>query len=324
MDGSVVHTWDLGSASPYFVRPLPGGRVLVITAQEHAVLELDWDGNLLWIHYDPNIEMHHDCQRLENGNTLILGRHELLLPRINPLPITYDFLFEVQPNHDVVWLWHSAMHFNEFGFDRFAKQSIYKSTWDDSSKWHTGYRDLFHTNSIQALPANRNDTDPRFRQGNILMSQRHTNIVFIIDRDSGAVVWKIGPQDYITIGQHDAQMIEEGLPGAGNILIFDNGSDAGYPKKSKNISRVVEIDPVSKEIVWEYNDTLAGRPIWCFSSDRISGCQRLPNGNTLINEGLYGRFFEVTVEGEIVWEYVHANPPVNVYRVYRVAPDWIP
>jgi len=33
--------------------------------------------------------------------------------------------------------------------------------------------------------------------------------------------------------------------------------------------------------------------------------QRLPNGNTLITESSFGRFFEVTKQGEIVWEYVN-------------------
>jgi hypothetical protein len=37
----------------------------------------------------------------------------------------------------------------------------------------------------------------------------------------------------------------------------------------------------------------------------FANAQRLPNGNTLINEASFGRFFEVTRDGEIVWEYVN-------------------
>lgn len=109
-------------------------------------------------------------------------------------------------------------------------------------------------------------------------------------------------------------MIRGGLPGAGNILIFDNGSDGGYPKKARIYSRVIEIDPVTKEIVWQYcgNDFSS---VFHFFSPRISGAQRLPNGNTLICEGLYGRFFEVTQQGEIVWEFLVSNPAIWVYRV---------
>ena len=41
-----------------------------------------------------------------------------------------------------------------------------------------------------------------------------------------------------------------------------------------------------------------------FNSPHISGVQRLSSGNTLICEGLWGRIFEVTPDGRIVWEYV--------------------
>ena len=125
------------------------------------------------------------------------------------------------------------------------------------------------------------------------MSHRRTNIVFIIDKDSGQIVWKIGPDDNLTIGQHDARMIEEGLSGAGNILVFDNGGTAGYPEQFRLYSRVVEIDPVSTEVVWEYDATKSGLAFGTFFSAFISGAQRLPNGNTLIDEGLNGRFFEL-------------------------------
>lgn len=35
-----------------------------------------------------------------------------------------------------------------------------------------------------------------------------------------------------------------------------------------------------------------------------SGARRLPNGNTLITDGFFGRMFQVTPEGEVVWEYI--------------------
>jgi hypothetical protein len=94
-------------------------------------------------------------------------------------------------------------------------------------------------------------------------------------------------------------------------------------------SRVLEIDPTAQGIVWKYQD---GVPHMFFSS-RISNAQRLPNGNTLVNEGLYGRFFEVTTEGDVVWEYVNPyfGPPAaparaqqnNVFRVHRYAAEEI-
>ncbi len=57
------------------------------------------------------------------------------------------------------------------------------------------------------------------------------------------------------IGQHHAHMIPQGLPGEGNILVYDNGGWAGYgsanPSKPsgcqeclRDYSRVLEFDPV--------------------------------------------------------------------------------
>jgi hypothetical protein len=66
-------------------------------------------------------------------------------------------------------------------------------------------------------------------------------------------------------------------------------------------SRVLEIDVATKKIVWKYQDN----PASSFFSPRISNTQRLPNGNTLINEGWFGRLFEVTPEGETVWQCVN-------------------
>ena len=107
-------------------------------------------------------------------------------------------------------------------------------------------------------------------------------------------------------------MIPEGLPGAGNIMVFDNGGGAGFGESNpfapdgrfiveRYSSRVLEIDPVTMEKVWEYS--IQGHGRFHFFSHNVSMAQRLPNGNTLITEGAAGRVFEVTVEGDIVWEY---------------------
>lgn len=149
------------------------------------------------------------------------------------------------------------------------------------------------------------------------------------------------PVDQIS-GQHDAHLIEPGLPGAGNLIVFDNQGEGGYPPAPLGLnsgSRVIEIDPVKKEIVWQYTGESTGRPGWTFSSTFISSARRLPNGNTLIDEGMNGRLFQVTPAGKIVWEYVSpffAETPVGgatrgvqvnsnwVYRAQPVPYDWAP
>jgi hypothetical protein len=137
--------------------------------------------------------------------------------------------------------------------------------------------------------------------------------------------------------QHRVQWIPKGYPGQNHILIFNNGTDWGD-------SSVIEIKPPldgnGKYIqpppgqafgpltpVWQYDeyDTPGS-----FSAALISSAQRLPNGNTLINNGPAGYFFEVTCNGEKVWEYINPaadaaqgdNAPFGVYRAWRYAPDY--
>jgi hypothetical protein len=114
--------------------------------------------------------------------------------------------------------------------------------------------------------------------------------------------------------QHDVRWIEKGKPGAGNLTIFNND----IPNRdSMNYSSVIEIVPPLDE---KGNYTLEKgkafgpeEPVWTYTapdsvsfySSFISGAHRMSNGNTFINEGAKGRFFEVTKEGKIVWEYLN-------------------
>ena len=142
------------------------------------------------------------------------------------------------------------------------------------------------------------------------------------------------------VGQHDAHIIPKGLPGAGDLLLFDNQGAAGYPDAELATvggSRVLEIDPISGKVVWFYTADNSDQPLWAFRSAFISSARRLPNGNTLIDEGMNGRFFQVTPAGEIVWEYVSpyfaktsaagSGRAVTSNWVYRAQPvpyDWAP
>lgn len=175
------------------------------------------------------------------------------------------------------------------------------SSQDSRSEWT-------HGNSVWEMP-----------DGNILASFRNISTVAMIDRASGAIYWKLSAPPLS--GQHAPHLLPNG-----NMLLFDNGPhrvDETFP-----FSRVLEIDTATKEIVWEYRDT----PVWKFFSPRISNAQRLPNGNTLICEGSFGRLFEVTAEGETVWEYVNpyfggSEEPAyqlnNVFRAYRYSAEEI-
>jgi hypothetical protein len=145
--------------------------------------------------------------------------------------------------------------------------------------------------------------------------------------------------------QHDAHWIPDGLPGAGNLLVFNNGhqgvreystvdeialvvAGGGYGRANNGRYLPATVTPV-------YPDGPGGERWW---SGAISGAQRLANGNTLIVDGPVGRLFEVTATGEKVWEYVNpyfpenATPGTNgrggeivqwrVFNATRYAPDY--
>lgn len=101
----------------------------------------------------------------------------------------------------------------------------------------------------------------------------------------------------------------------------------------RDYSRVLEIDPISLKIVWQFTPKELGLeyPVDFakFYSPFISSAQRLPNGNTLIAEGSDGRIIEVTADHEIVWEYIspYWGKAMNMnmlYRAYRIPYEWVP
>ncbi|CAK8713085.1 hypothetical protein KKHLCK_02115 [Candidatus Electrothrix laxa] len=319
MLGAEVRTLKApGAMNP---KPLSNGNILTTVEsriQGHTLVEIDKSMNFFYQFYDQDYYfLHHDQEKTPEGNYLVLGGiFDDNYPLIKPGTLRDDFILELDPSGNIVWQWFSSDHFASFDFSDEALKIIWEGGLYDSKG-----EDVFHTNSIHILPENKfyDQGDDRFKPGNIVVSQRDTNIVFIIDKNSGEIVWKLGPNDSITIGQHNANMIPKGYVGAGNILIFDNGGIAGFPPQTRSSSRVIEVNS-DKEVVWQYTAHNSGQAAEEFSSDFMGGAQRLLNGNTLICEADSGRIFEVTRDGEIVWEYQHTN---KVYRAYRVSPEFM-
>ena len=314
--------------------------------------ELDWDSKVIWEFGDKApgnaAQQHHDWARLPNGNTLVLANLVHAVKGLKQAQIFDDIIYEVNPAGEVVWKWIASEHLDEFGF---TPEEL-KLVRDADSP------DFLHTNNLKVVGPNHwfAAGDKRFNPENILIHSRSANFIIIIDKKTGKVVWSLGPHypaiptgpqarnvprpvDQIS-GQHDAHIIPEGLPGAGNLLVFDNQGGAGFPQAPLSFtggSRVLEIDPVKKEIVWQYTGESSGGPSWSFRSTHISAARRLPNGNTFIDEGQSGRLFQVTKDGEIVWEYVNPYPRVGKdpangratvnYQLYRGQPvpyEWVP
>jgi len=282
MNGHIVHSWPSVRATGR-VRLDRDGNLLVI-GTDNLVKEYDWEGRLTWYYQLPDEHHlpHHDLIKLRNGNTLILGHDG---------HTHTDYLHEVDREGVVVWDWQ--MHSHRWDFPN----------WDEESN------DPSHSNSIRELGSNRwfDAGDLRFQPGNILVSARNLNTIFIIDKKSGKVVWRFSEGlDH----QHEAVMVGDGEVGEGLIMVFNNGLDNLYAYRQ---SRVQAIDPVAMKVVWEYT------PTHLFSS--VGGTvQPLPGGNVFVTSSHGGRAFEITPDGEIVWQWVPPYPPMRVWRSRWVWP----
>src|SRR5499433_2837689 len=300
LQGEVVHTWTMPyppGLSGYLTERgtlFYNGR----TSEENflsrfpfkggVVLEADWNGKVLWEVRHP--DHHHHGILLRNGNVLLnyMGRvpddivrrvkggvEEDRFPSGQYAPrsrddagkMYSDYLAEVTPSGQTVWEWRTWEHLDPFE-DGITEIQAPRTLWAQG-------------NSVLELP-----------DGDILTSYRPTSTILRISRKSGKIIWKLSAPT--VAGQHAPTPL-----GNGNILIFDNG--AHRLDDSMPFSRVIEVDPASNKIAWKYQDW----PAWNFFSPRMGNAQRLPNGNTLVCESSFGRFFEVTADGEIVWEYVN-------------------
>ena len=319
MNGNVVHTWTVAPTFNKRSRLLPNGHLLYV-GPNRTIIEYDWDGNVVWTH--EGIGSINDMRWLPNNNRLLLA-HE-------PIPDEYQQqvedveiapwwpprnrgseerqqgadIYEVTPDKEVVWEWHA---YNHLDLNRFSPI--------------TPEGDWLHVNSIAPLPENRwfDAGDERFRPGNLLVNARNIDTFYIIDKETKEVVWE-STHTYKggMAHSHEPEMIEKGLPGAGNIILFDNGL---FPRHRTHSGQtfIMEIDPATKEIVWKYETE--GYANLKFFSKTMGSQKRLPNGNTFIAEDNTGRLFQVKPDGEIVWEYVNRG---GTARPFPVPYDFTP
>lgn len=330
-DGSLLRTAKIPNET-FKVKGGPAG----------GIQKFDWDGNLVWdyIVSDHQMLTHHDIEPLPNGNVLVVAwelktRDEAIAAGRDPEKLDGDALWpeavlEIQPvgarEGKVVWEWHLWDHLIQ-SFDKA------KPNFGDVSK-HPERVDLNYVDRPIADWIHMNSIDYNPTLDQILLCGRTFDEIWVIDHSTttaeaatstggrqgrgGDLLYRWGnpfawfagsPFDQKLYGQHDPHWIPDGLPGAGNILIFNNGSN----RDQRPFSTVDELKPpVTKSGSWRRDDDGTFGPdelIWRYQdrdrlySQRVSGAQRLPNGNTLICSGETGHVFEVTPDKQIVWDY---------------------
>ena len=309
LEGRPVHQWELrGLGGINRCQLTDDGNLFVTQATREGpplmagkgglLREYDWDGDIVWEHYDEN--HHHDARRLANGNTLYIAwdlLDEATARRVRGgLPGTEkdgriygDLVREIDPSGGTVWEWR----IRDIEIEKYPICGICDRA------------EFGHANTCAPLA-----------DGNVMLSFRVLNQICIVERETGRIVWEMC--DPILGHQHDCHLIDNG-----NVLVFANGF---HGRTDDMFSHVFEIDPDTREIVWRYD----GDPPQSFYSANISGVQRLWTGNTLICEGARGCLFEVTPDGEAVWEYVSPYRAYSglfetelnwIFRACRYAPD---
>lgn len=294
MDGTIVHRWQTENLPGNYGELLANGRLIFagrtmppaipeFAGNGGQIVEYDWDGSILWEYRDPYLS--HCFAPLANGNLLVAkwsaAPDEIGARVRGGQPGTErggqvfgEAVQEIDRDGNVVWEWLS--------YDHLDPEIDVIGPLHPRDRWT-------NLNALHEMP-----------DGRLLMSFRVINTIVIVNRLTGDIEWRWGPGEIA--GQHNPTLLKNG-----NVLLFDNGAHRSYT--TIDYSRVLEVDPETGRIVWEYKSN----PVFDFSSFICSGAQRLPNGNTLICECTKGRLFEVTPEGDIVWQFVspfHYEHPI--------------
>lgn len=300
MEGRFVQWWRMPSIPGAHGLLLPNGNLLYAgrtkSAEELGIpveigslggmlFEIDWDSNIVWKAEVPY--QGHDFTPMPNGHIMYIGMEPKgilpdeiaakvkggVLGTEEKGKIWGDTVVEIDRNGNRIWEWLAYEHLDP--------EIDVIGVLDSRNSWP-------YINSVQVCC-----------DGSVLLNSRKLSQVFRIDYKTGEVIGRYGRKCKIS-HPHDARELDNG-----NITVFDNGSDRH--EYEAEYSRAVEFNPRTDEIIWEYK----ADPPSDFYSAHSGGCERQPNGNTVIVETDKGRIFEVTRNCEIVWEYV--NPQYIVY-----------
>ncbi len=295
--GNKIHTWTTNKQPLYSQLRKNGNLLVVMEAPTYShplppggntgtIQELDWNSKVVWEY--KNEAMHHDFIDLPNGNILLSLWEQTPQEIANQIKggvphttlngaVFSDNLVEINREGKVVWSWHSYEHLD-------PAQDLLGSSMPQFA-WT-------YTNGLSYASHNPIDGTEGF-----IVSMRSLNEVFIIRKSDGEIIWR-SPKDMLNT-QHDPTLLSNG-----NILVFDNGF-ARDPNPFPSFgSRVVEINPKTNKIVWQFDGGQGVIDKVRFFAPIVGGAQRLPNGNTLITDGPKGHIFEVTEDKKVVWDFL--------------------
>ncbi|WP_250434831.1 aryl-sulfate sulfotransferase [Hanstruepera flava] len=344
--GFKVYEWELDTRLGNDLEILPDGRLIGMFKVNDPIFTfgggggivkiLNIDGSVDWEYEyaSENYIAHHDVELLPNGNVMFLvweriPMNEAIAAGVNTNhDIFTETLIEVNPtSNQIIWEWHSFDHIIQ---DQFPALPNFGNLTNNPNLININYNiidngDIMHANGIDHDPLNNV----------IYISVNYYSEVWVIDHSTttaqaatseggnynkgGDLLYRFGnPETYNNVGErlfynnHFANILENNVPGNGNVLIYMNGSHIEQ-------STVYEFEmPSALELTPNVNNEPT--VVWSFTDDnlfygRISGAVRLQNGNTLICEGDYG-FWEVSPLGEIAWKY-SGDDGTSFWRCYN-------
>jgi hypothetical protein len=308
MDGEVVHEWPFSLDEMWKVAGMPGepearieigihGAVLlpdgdvVMNVAGGAFTRIDRCGNYV---YAIDIDAHHSVDVLPDGSALTTGQWKETerradRPRLFPGPngiYDDDTVALISPEGELLQ-------------QRSVIDLLYQSDLGgmlflgNGSSYRSEVEDPLHTNDVEYLTPEMAGAFPMFEAGDIMVSMRNLATVAVLDRETWRMKWFMtGP----FFGHHDPDFLPNG-----NILLYDNRITGDRPELG--YSRVLEIDPGTREIVWEYAGTDED-PMYSSLGGKV---QLLPNGNVLAVEPQGGRIIEIARHNgdDVVWEFVN-------------------
>ena len=153
-------------------------------------------------------------------------------------------------------------------------------------------RDFTHLNDVEPLTPQMAGAFPQFAVGDLLVSLRNLNLLFVMSPETGEIKWSmVGPY----LRQHDPDFLANG-----HISVFDNRRD-NRSGRIRGGSRILELDPVTRHVTTLFG----GRPDEFFYTGRMGADQQLPNGNLLITASEAGYVFEATPQRKVVWSFIN-------------------
>jgi hypothetical protein len=263
---------------------LPDGSV-VFNFEGMGLVKLDRCGSVQWTL--PRMT-HHSVERSADGAFWVSGMRyvtdKTVLPPIRP-PFHEDTILKVSKHGKVLEEISLA--------GLLLKNKLHGLLFVRMPRMDIPFRDLTHLNDIEELTRDMASHFPQFAPGDLLISIRELNTIMVVDPTSELVKWyQTGPW----MGQHDPDFLTNG-----RISVFSNNDDGTATGSVLGGSTIFEVDPARGVTRLTYGESSDQRS---FTSIRGKH-QTFANGNKLITESNAGRVFEVSANGEIVWEYIN-------------------